>query len=112
MVGAGERVALGDFRIPPSLKYVALSGFVLDADGRPAEGARVYLKGLADDAPIVHGPIEVDFLGRFVVSALSGTECRLFAERARDHRVDSTEQLQMTLVDGMQPQRLVLRRRY
>jgi hypothetical protein len=112
IVRPGERVALGDFRIPPSLKYVALSGFVLDADGRPAEGARVYLKGLPEDAPIVYGPVEVDFLGRFVVSALSGTECRLFAERARDHRVDSTEQLQVTLVDGMKPQRLVLRRRY
>jgi hypothetical protein len=112
MIRAGERVVLGDFRIPPSLKYVALSGFVFDADGRPAEGARVYLKGVADDAPIVHGPVEVDFLGRFVVSALLGTECRLFAARARDHRVDSTEQLQLTLVDGMKPQRLVLRRRY
>ena len=93
-----------------------VSGVVFDTDGTPAEGARVYLKGVGDDDRIVSEPVEVDFVGRFVIAALSGTDYLLFAERTRPggraSRVDSTDQLRLTAVDGLKPVRLTLERRY
>jgi protocatechuate 3,4-dioxygenase beta subunit len=115
-VAAGERVGLADFRIPAQQTYVAVSGMVFDADGTPAEGARVYLKGVGEDDPIVSEPVPVDFMGRFVIAARAGSEYRLFAERARaggrSSRVDSTDEMPLTAVDGLKPVRLTLERRY
>ena len=115
-LAAGERVNLGDFRIPAQQKYVAVSGVVFDADGTPAEGARVYLKGVGEDDRIVSEPVVVDFMGRFVIVARAGSDYRLFAERtrlgSRSSRVDSTDQMPLAAVDGLKPVRLTLERRY
>jgi hypothetical protein len=115
-VAAGDQLDLADFRVPAHQKYVPVSGVVFDADGTPAEGARVYLKGAGDDARIVSEPVPVDFVGRFVIAALAGTDYLLFAERARpggrSSRVDSTDQLRLTAVEGLTPIRLTLARRY
>ncbi|HEY7500068.1 MAG TPA: carboxypeptidase regulatory-like domain-containing protein [Vicinamibacterales bacterium] len=111
-LGQGQRVTLDDLRIPSHITFVAVSGFVLDADGTAAEGARVYLRGVAEGDHIVAEPALVDFLGRFVIAALSGVEYEIFAERSRSPRTDSTEPLRLTVGEGMKPLRLVLRRRY
>jgi hypothetical protein len=117
-VAGGERVTLGDLRIPDQLKYVPVSGIVFDADGRPAEGARVFLKGLAEDDAdyILTEPVTADASGKFVVAALGGAEYRLFAERGRLEgrleRVDSSEQVRLMAVEGLKPLRLTLQRRY
>jgi hypothetical protein len=115
-LAAGERVGLADFRIPAHQKFVAVSGVVFDADGTPAEGARVYLKGVGEDDRIVSEPVAVDFMGRFVIAALDRTDYRLFAERprpgGRSSRVDSTDQIPLTAVEGLKLVRLTLERRY
>ena len=115
-LAAGEERDLADFRIPDRQKYVPVSGVVFDADGRPAEGARVYLKGVGDDDRIVSEPVAADFVGRFVIAALAGTDYLLFAERTRPEgrssRVDSTDQLRLAVVEGLKPVRLTLERRY
>ena len=89
---------------------------MFDADGTPAEGARVYLKGVGEDDRIVSEPVAADFMGRFVIAARAGTDYRLFAERARpggrSSRVDSTDQMRLIAVDGLKPVRLTLARRY
>jgi protocatechuate 3,4-dioxygenase beta subunit len=111
-LAAGQRVALGDFRIPAHIKYVSVSGFVLDVDGTPAEGARVYVRGIAEGDHIVAEPATVDFLGRFVIAVLAGADYQIFAERSRPPRTDSTEPVHVIATEGLKPLRLVLRRRY
>ncbi len=112
VVGEGERVAAPDFRLPASVKYVVVTGFVLDADGRPAEGAHVYLKGTAEGDRIVGEPVAADFLGRFAVAVLAGVNHVVFAERRRGSRVDSSEQVHVAVGDAQMSVRLVLQRRY
>ena len=82
-VAPGARTNLADFRIPAHHQYVAVSGVVFDADGTPAEGARVFLKGVGEEDRIVSEPVAADFMGGFVIAARAGTEYRLFAERSR-----------------------------
>ena len=115
-VGSGERVNLDDFRIPAHEHYTPVSGTVFDADGAPAEGARVYLKGAGEHEQIISEPVAVDFMGRFVIAARAGMDYWLFAERprlaGRSSRADSTDQVRLTVTTGMKPLRLTLARRY
>ena len=71
-LAAGERRDLADFRIPAGQEYVAVSGVVFDAGGAPAEGARVFLKGVGEGDRIVSEPVLADFMGRFVIAAREG----------------------------------------
>jgi hypothetical protein len=112
IVGEGGHVQAPEFRLPASVKYVAVHGFVLDADGTPAEDARVYLKGAGEGDRIVGEPVVVDFVGRFVVAALAGTEYSIFAERTRGSRVDSAEPIRVVPAEGQKPITLTLHRRY
>ena len=113
---AGQRLELADFRLPASHAYVPISGVVFDPDGAPAEGARVYLKGVGRNDPIVSEPVAADFMGRFVIAARAGAGYGLFAERARpggsSSRVDSADEMRLVAVDGLKPVRLTLARRY
>jgi hypothetical protein len=108
----GQRMALGDLRVPSRIKFIAVSGFVLDPDGTPAEGARVYLRGAAEGDRIIAEPAIVDFLGRFVIAALAGADYEIFAERSRSPGTDSTEPQRISASEELKPLRLVLRRRY
>jgi hypothetical protein len=111
-IAEGARVQLPDFRLPASIRYVVVEGFVLDADGRPAEGAQVYLKGAGEGDRIVGEPVAADFVGRFAVAAIAGTEYAIFAERKRGTRADSTDQIRVNPTEAQKPLTLVLRRRY
>jgi len=111
-IAEGARVQLPDFRLPATIRYVVVEGFVLDADGSPAEGAQVYLKGASEGDRIVGEPVAADFVGRFAVAALAGTEYAIFAERKRGSRVDSTDQMRVNANETPKPLTLVLRRRY
>ena len=116
VVAPGARTNLADFRIPAHHTYVVVSGVVFDADGTPAEGARVFLKGVGEDDRIVSEPVTADFMGRFVIAARAGAEYLLFAERprpgGRSSRVDSTDPMPLTAAEGLEPVRLRLERRY
>ncbi len=112
-IAEGQRVMLDDLRIPSHIAYVPVSGFVRDADGTPAEGARVYLRGAAEGDRILTEPAIVDFLGRFVIAGLAGANYEIFAERSRAvGGTDSTDPVRLTAGDKMSPVRLVIRRRY
>ena len=115
-LAAGERRDLADFRVPAGQKYVAVSGVVFDAGGAPAEGARVFLRGVGEGDRIVSEPVVADFMGRFVIAAREGFEYRIFAERAREagrpSSVDSADEVTLTATEGLKPVRLTLERRY
>lgn len=111
-VGAGERATAPDFRLPVGVRYVAVSGFVFDADGQPAEGAQVYVKGPIEGDRIVGAPVAVDFMGRFTVAVLAGGDAAIFAERRRGTRIDSSEPTRIVSGDAREPIHLVLQRRY
>jgi Carboxypeptidase regulatory-like domain len=116
MVRAGERVQLRDFALPREVAFVAVSGLVLDPDGTPATGARVYLKGQAEADYILSEPAITDAGGRFTLAAVAGRGYRVFAERPRgeasNSRVDSSEQIPFTAAASEPPFKLTLRRRY
>jgi len=115
-LGSGERASLPDFRMPVRHRFVAVSGVVFDTAGRPAEGARVYLRGAGDDDRIVSEPVPADFMGAFVIAARAGAAYQLFAERLRSDggstRVESSDPVTFTAGDGLKPIRLTLERRY
>jgi hypothetical protein len=116
MVGPGTRVRLPDFTLPAHVRYVQVSGFVVDPDGVPAADVRVYLKGRGEDDYIVSEAVKTDTSGRFAIAALGGRAYRLFAERLRPgdrlHRIDSSDPLPVSAIEGLKPFRLMLRRRY
>ena len=89
---------------------------MLDADGLPAERARVYLTGAEDDGEILVEPATTDRAGRFLIAALADARYRLFAEGDRSdgmvRRVDSTDPIVVTVSDHINAVRLSLRRRY
>ncbi|HET7219592.1 MAG TPA: carboxypeptidase-like regulatory domain-containing protein [Vicinamibacterales bacterium] len=113
VVARGDRVTLTDFKLPASAALVSISGTVIDADGTPAEGARVYLKRAAEDGRILAEPATADFLGRFVVSVVAGGDYEIFAERSRGTRVDSSPATRLRATSAPSaPLKLVLQRRY
>ena len=88
----------------------------MQADGTPAEGARVYLKGPDETGYILSEPVITDHGGRFVMAGVEGRDYRVFAERSRipdrPGPIDTTDQVLVTATEGLPPVRLVLRRRY
>jgi Carboxypeptidase regulatory-like domain len=115
-VGPGAHVALEDFTLPLQTRVVAIAGVVIDPDGMPAAGARVYLKGTGEGDPIVSEPVATDSWGRFAISAIASDGYRLFAERSRADgslsRVESTDEAVVTTHEAVSSVRLRLRRRY
>jgi hypothetical protein len=111
-LGAGTHAALHDVWLPAQPSYVPVSGFVLRSDGTPAEGARVFLKGSDGNEKILSEPATSDFLGRFVIAGVAGTDYRLFAEFAGNRQVESSDQVALTVTAGLRPVHLVVRRRY
>jgi hypothetical protein len=116
-VGGGERVRADDFIMPATIRYVPISGHVLGPAGAPAQGARVYLKGLADEDYILTEPAVTDPDGRFTIAALAAGEYVVFAERERDAtgrggRLDASDELPVTADAGTRPVVLRLKRQY
>jgi hypothetical protein len=114
-VRAGVDVDVHDFVIPAPISFAQIPGVVLDSSGAPAEGARVFLAGPQDGDPILGEPATTDELGRFVLSASSGQQYRIFAERVRDshtNRVDASDVIVFNASTTRVVQKLTLRSRY
>ena len=115
-LGGGQRITLDEFVLPQSLRYVPITGVVLEADGAPASGARVQLKGAAENDYILTEAAVTDTSGKFTLAGMAGTPYKVFAERSlnkgRYFRLESSDQVQVTAGPGLSPVRLTLRRRY
>jgi hypothetical protein len=82
-VAASERIDLGRIVVPERIRFLPVQGRVVDADGRAAAGARIYLRpdfaGISGD---LLGPAVVtDAEGRFALAAVEGQTYRLIAEQ-------------------------------
>jgi hypothetical protein len=109
----GERLQLPDFTIPVAFTFVPITGVVLDADGRPAEGARVFIKGVATSDRILAEPVVADFMGQFTIAAVPGADVQVFAERPRgESRSDASGVAVVTVQRGLTPIKLTLARQY
>src|SRR5580698_7006460 len=62
-----------DFRLPPEVKSMVISGVALLADGNPAEGARIQISKLPDYA-IVGMDSNSDAFGYFSFTAMAGLD--------------------------------------
>jgi hypothetical protein len=116
-VGGGERVRADDFVLPADVRYAPVSGVVLEPGGAPAEGARVYLKGIAQEDYILTEPAVTDARGRFSIAALAARAYVVFAERARGggpgpQRLDASDQLTVTSSESAPPIVLRLKRQH
>jgi protocatechuate 3,4-dioxygenase beta subunit len=95
VVSAGERLDVGDVVLRAGL---SIAGFVVDSDGQPVAGARVYAgesaaREFAPDPKLdaalldlrdfsLEAPVLTDRDGRFVVSTLAAGSQRLFVDAA------------------------------
>jgi hypothetical protein len=82
-----------EFRLPPEPKAARVEGIVVTADGKPAEGAQVYIDALPDMmiAPDNRNRPVADALGRFSFTALEGFEYRLRATRFGQNALHSSD---------------------
>jgi hypothetical protein len=109
-LGPGERTAIAPLVLPASARTVAVPGIVIDPDGAPAAGARVFVGG-----QYVRGaPVVADSSGRFMVTAFEGFTYRIFAqaEPAASRQMTSSDPQTFTATANLPPLRVALRRRY
>jgi hypothetical protein len=79
-----QPIDVGDFVLPPTVRFVNISGIVVHEDGTPASEALLFL--LAGDRPNDDsrgGPIVADADGRFTIAIPPGERAVLMAEWGR-----------------------------
>jgi hypothetical protein len=101
----------GDFVLPPSVSVVEVRGQVIGADGRPRDGASVYLKLPTETAWTPSFPLQTDQDGRFVVSAIQGQRYVLYAFDAPVGMTQESERVNIIAVPDLQPVTLQMRAR-
>lgn len=113
-LAAGERKGIDPLVLPKEARIVPVTGVVLDPDGAPAAGARVFLAGGPERSFILGMPVVADDQGRFTLAAFEGFDYSLFAERREgEWRVSqASDQQRFPAGAGLPPFRLVLRVRY
>jgi hypothetical protein len=77
-----------DFHLPPEVKSMVVSGLVLLPDGKPAEGARVQIWLLPDNA-VTGNDATTDAAGYFSFTAMGGLEYSLTAIGRGEHPLTS-----------------------
>jgi hypothetical protein len=113
-LGEGERLALGRWSLPASVRMTRLEGTVHTVDGAPASGARVFLKSATESGRILGEPAVADSLGRFLIAALDESRYQVFAEfqASEDSRSEFSAPVALTATRNLPPLRLTIRRRF
>jgi hypothetical protein len=104
-VGAGLRVVVDDLELPASVTLARLTGAVRLPDGRPAAGAKVYLRADSAQFDSFIEPATVDAEGRFSIAVPAGKRHRLFAEllESDSRRVFTAESPGFEATPGLEP---------
>jgi len=79
-VGPSDTIAVGDFVIPDTMRFVTMTGTVQYPDGKAVEGASVYLKVGGADSSWIEPIIRTQSDGRFAFALLEEHEYRLLVE--------------------------------
>jgi hypothetical protein len=79
-VAPEARLELGDIRLPSGVATISLPGVVVDADGRPVQGASVKFMPANPDSYLVVAPVLTGTDGSFVLSVIAGRAYRISAE--------------------------------
>lgn len=109
-LGEGERLGVGPFTLPPTMKVARLEGTVVGADGWSLADARVFLKGESGER-LLGVPAISDALGRFVLAVAEGERYQVFAERPAAESAFS-DPISIIVQRRMAPLRLMVRRRF
>jgi hypothetical protein len=114
-VDPGGPVSIGTWQLPKDLKFLPITGTVVEVSGGLAAGTLVYLRD-PGSGRIIGFPVTADERGRFAIAALAGREYEIFAEgrAGGDGGVSraSSEPLKVVGEAGLAPVTLTLRRRY
>ena len=114
VLGRGERLVLGPWPLPSSVRLTRLEGTVHTVDGAPAAGARVFLKAGTDAGRILGEPAVADSLGRFLIAVLEETDYQVFAEiqASQASRSEFSTPVPLSVTRTTPPLRLTIRRRF
>jgi hypothetical protein len=79
-VAAEARIDLGDIRLPSVVATISLQGVVVDAAGKPVQGADVRFRAANPDTYVPAAPVRTDQDGLFSLSVIAGRTYRIAAE--------------------------------
>jgi hypothetical protein len=100
----GQKLTNIDFRLPPKLTEIVLSGTVVDADGNPVVEADVDIFDQEDPDKTLFGEdIKTDQQGRFTVRGYRGRSYFLHAWKAKDYFEGSGSQSELVPIDTNAP---------
>ena len=109
-----QLVELGELMLPTEVRFVQIRGSVVTPDGRPVEGARVYVFGASTQTRIFSAPLLTDAAGAFTVAAPDGAATTIVAELRvsqpnEPFNLRKGELPTMIARDGLPPQRIIIR---
>lgn len=100
----GQKLTNIDFRLPPKLPEITLSGMVVDAGGNPVAGADVDIIDQEDPDELLFGDdVETDQQGRFVIRGFSGRRYFLHAWKAENYLAGTGIQSELFGIDTNVP---------
>jgi hypothetical protein len=106
------RINLGDVRLPSGISTVAITGVVVNGDGKPMPDAQVRFTEPTSVVGILGAPVITDAEGRFSLSVVAGRRYRLtvewFPKVPAERRFYSVRSEPFEAVGTIQPFRLVL----
>lgn len=79
-VGPSAKVAIGDFGVPSTVRFVTATGVVTDSVGHAVAGARVHLEADESELGPLGPPVVTGADGRFAIAVVDGARYRLAAE--------------------------------
>lgn len=111
-LGPRETIEAEPLTMPDTLRLVQITGVVLDVSGRPASGARVYLKPGDNTFRLLGPAVITDAEGRFAIAGFSGISYTFTAEyQHAGSGFDSGEQKNILASEDMKPITLQLIKR-
>ncbi len=100
----GQKLTNIDFRLPPKLTQITISGTIVDSAGKPVAEADVDIIDQEDpDRTLFGEDVETDQQGRFTIHSFSGRRYFLHAWKAIDYFAGTGSQSELISIDTNGP---------